>query len=114
MIYSMSSKGPVLTSDYRRFAMVHATATEDAFEEDLSFNDGAIEASDDDRTRYETLMKQVSGNAKYSLNNGISIPVIGRVTGTDLYKGIVYIPMTESHISALASTGFKASPEEYN
>ena len=48
------------------------------------------------------------------MDNGISIPGIGRLTGTDLYKGIIYIPMTESHISALASTGFKASPEEYN
>ena len=115
IIYTLDSNGkPILTSEYRRFALMKATAPENAFEEELNFNDGAIEATEDDRNRFESMMKQVTGNAKYSLDNGVSIPVIGRVSGTDLYKGILYVPMTESHISALASTGFKATPEEYN
>jgi hypothetical protein len=114
MIYSMGTNGPVLTSEYRRFAMMKATAPQEAFEEDLTFNDGVVEASEDDRNRFESMMKQVTGNSKYSLDNGISVPFFGRLTGTDLYKGTIYIPMSESHISALASTGFTASPEKYN
>lgn len=116
IIYTINGDGkPILTSEYRRFALMKATAPQTVFEEDVSLaNDGLVEATDDDRTRFEAMMKQVTGNEKYSLDNGISIWGIGRLSGTDLYKGTIYIPMTESHISALASTGFKASPEEYN
>ena len=94
--------------------MLHASAPENVFEEDPVFNDGVIEASEDDRSRFESMMKDVTNNNKYSLDNGISIPLVGRVSGTNLYKGIIYMPMTNSTISALASTGFKDKPTIYN
>ena len=112
IVYQKDGDGkPVLTSKYARFAMVDATATEDAFEDKATFNDGAIEVeSDKERTQFEQTMQAVSGNNKYKLDNGYGI--FGG--GTKLYKGIIYIPMVTNTISALGGTGYKGSPEEYN
>jgi hypothetical protein len=94
--------------------MLHASATDDAFAADeLNFDDGVVKASDDDRARFETTMREVTKNNKYKLDNGISTP-LGQISGQKLYKGMVYIPMSSSTISALASTGYKAAPEMYN
>jgi hypothetical protein len=48
IIYTQDGEGkPILTSDYRRFALLNGYATEDAFEdEDMTFNDGATEVDD--------------------------------------------------------------------
>lgn len=55
-------------------------------------------------------MKTITNNQKFSFDRkgwfGIS--------GQGLYKGILYIPMNTSMISALGSTGYKASPQSYN
>jgi len=114
IIYTTASNGkPILTSEYRRFAMLHATAPENAFEGDLTFNNGVIEAADNDRTRYEAMMKDITKDNKFSIDNGVGIGSL-RFGRTDLYRGMLYIPMSNSTISALASTKFKASPEDYN
>ena len=111
ILYTTDGDKPVITSSYARFAMVNATATKDAFEEDPNFNDGVREATDQERKQFESSMKQLSGNSKYTLNNGY---FGGRIGGDDLYTGIIYIPMGTSTISALSGTGYKAKGEEYN
>lgn len=111
ILYTTDGDKPVITSSYARFAMVNATATKDAFEEDPNFNDGVREATDQERKQFESSMKQLSGNSKYTLNNGYFGGLIG---GDDLYTGIIYIPMGTSTISALSGTGYKAKGEEYN
>lgn len=115
IIYNVDGNGkPILTSDYRRFAMLHGSATENAFEEDLNFNNGVVKASKDERNRFESMMKDVTKNDKYKLDDPTSALGVNLWGGTDLYKGIIYIPMSNSTISALASTKYKASPQEYN
>ena len=111
ILYTTDGDKPVITSSYARFAMVNATATKDAFEEDPNFNDGVREATDQERKQFESSMKQLSGDSKYTLNNGYFGGLIG---GDDLYTGIIYIPMGTSTISALSGTGYKAKGEEYN
>ena len=112
IIYSKDAGGkPVLTSKYRRFALLHATAPESSFEDDdPNFNDGIVEVEGKDIDRYESTMKTITNNQKFSFDRkgwfGIS--------GQGLYKGILYIPMNTSMISALGSTGYKASPQSYN
>ena len=109
ILYTTDGNKPVITSSYARFAMVNATATEDAFEEDPNFNDGVRKATDQERKQFESSMKQLSGDSKYTLNNGYF-----GIGGDDLYTGIIYIPMGTSTISALSGTGYKAKGEEYN
>jgi len=57
------------------------------------------------------MMQSLTKNPKYKLPRGIMGGVFG---GTDLYKGIVYIPMVTNTISALGGTGYKGTGSEYN
>lgn len=103
-----------LTSKYRRFALVHGTATADAFEGDMNFNDGAKEVTDPRaRSQYESMMKQVTNNQKFTLDNPTSIFGMNLWGGESLYEGTIYIPMVNDTISALGSTGYKTNPAEY-
>lgn len=111
ILYTTDGNKPIITSSYARFAMVNATATRNAFEEDPNFNDGVREATDQERKQFESSMKQLGGDSKYKLNNGYLGGLIG---GDELYTGIIYIPMSTSTISALGGTGYKAKGEEYN
>ena len=97
-----------LTARYARFAMVNATATEDAFEGDLTFGSGAMKVSDSrERKRFESNMRQ-AGNSKFSLDNGLA-PWIG-LDGDDLYKGTIFIPIYNNIWNAMATTNSKISP----
>ena len=108
IIYTQDGNGkPVLTSEYRRFAMLNGYATEDAFEGDITFNDGALEVDDDKELKqFEGMMQAVTKNEKYKLDRGW-------FSGTDLYKGVIYIPMNSSTITALGGTGYKGTVNEY-
>lgn len=108
IIYSTNGNGkPILTSEYRRFAMFNGYATPDAFEGDeLDFNDGALEVDDKkELNQFESMMQSVTKNEKYKLDRSWF--------GTDLYKGVVYIPMNNSTITALGGTGYKGTVDEY-
>ena len=109
IIYTNDGGKPVLTSQYRRFALLHATAPENSFEDDPNFNDGVIELDGKDIDRYESTMKTVTNNQKFKFDRKGML-----WGGQKLYKGILYIPMNTSMISALGSTGYKASPQDYN
>lgn len=109
IIYTTDGSGkPVLTARYRRFALLDGYATKDAFEgEDLSFNDGVEEVdSDKEQDQFEAMMREVTNNEKYKLER--------HWFSSDLYKGVVYIPMVESTLSALAGTSYKGKQSEYN
>lgn len=115
IIYTYDGSGkPQLTSEYRRFAMFTATATEDAFEDGVNFNNGVREASDAERDRFEVMMRQVTKDSKYKLDDPTEAFGIKLWGGTDLYTGILYVPMTNSHIAALAGTGYQADASVYN
>ena len=109
ILYNKNGDGkPILTSEYRRFAMLNGYATENAFEGDVNFNDGAIEVNDDkELDQFESMMQTITKNEKYKLDRGI-------FSGTDVYKGVIYIPMVSSTVAALAGTGYKASPQDFN
>lgn len=111
IVYNKDGSGkPILTSQYRRFAMFNGYATEDAFEGDMTFNDGAIEITDSKQLdQFESMMKSVSGNDKYKLDRGYGI--FGG--GTNVYQGVIYIPMITDTNSALAGTGYKAPIDTY-
>ena len=112
IIYTKDGNGnPTLTGEYARFAMVNATATEDAFGDNPEFNDGITKASDKEKDQFELMMQSLTKNPKYKLSRGIMGGVFG---GTDLYKGIIYIPMVTNTISALGGTGYKGTGSEYN
>lgn len=97
-----------LTSRYARFAMVNATAMEDAFEGDVNFDSGAVKVTDSkERKNFENNMR-FAGNEKFSLNNGIA-SWIG-LDGDDLYKGVVFIPMYNNIWNAMATSDSKVSP----
>jgi len=50
IIYTKDGNGnPTLTGEYARFAMVNASATEDAFGDNPEFNDGITKASDKEK-----------------------------------------------------------------
>lgn len=115
VMYTMQGNKPVITSEYARFAIVNGIGTEEAFGENPEFNDGIQEiSSDKEREQFESMMKQQSGNEKYKLDNGYSLFGFGSWGETKLYKGVIYIPMVTSNISALAGTGYKAKGDEYN
>lgn len=104
-----------LTGEYRRFAMVHGTATANAFEGDMNFNDGAKQITDSKaRSQYESMMRTVLKDPKFTLDNPTSVFGVDLWGGDDLYEGTIYIPMVNDTISALGGTGYKAKPSEYN
>lgn len=108
IIYTLDKEAkPVLTSSYARFAMLNATATQDAFLEEPEFNDGVREATNKERKQFESTMQSLSRNSKYKIDNGFW-------GGTKIYVGTIYIPMGNSVVSALGGTGYKAKPDEYN
>lgn len=107
IVYTISGNKPTLTNEYGRFAMLNGMATEDAFDEEPNFNDGVTEVSGKEREQFESMMQTVSDNKKFKLSNSW-------FGGTKVYKGIIYIPMVSSTISALGGTGYKASGDEYN
>lgn len=111
IIYKKDGTGKsVLSSEYRRFAMVDGMATDDAFEGDMTFNNGALEVEDDkELDQFETMMKAVTKNDKYKLDRGW----LG-FGGNQVHKGIIYIPMATNQVTALAGTGYKGTANEYN
>ena len=90
--------------------MVDGMATDDAFEGDMTFNNGALEVEDDkELDQFETMMKAVTKNDKYKLDRGW----LG-FGGNPVHKGIIYIPMATNQVTALAGTGYKGTANEYN
>ena len=116
IIYNKDGNGnPVLTSRYRRFAMIDGIAPEEAFEGDMEFNDGAISVDDEkEREQFESMMKTVTKNDKYKIDNGYSVFGQKLFGGTRLFKGVIYIPMSTNTVTALAGTGYKGTANEYN
>ena len=116
IIYNKDGNGnPVLTSRYRRFAMMDGMAPEEAFEGDMEFNDGAISVDDEkEREQFESMMKTVTKNDKYKIDNGYSVFGQKLFGGTRLFKGVIYIPMSTNTVTALAGTGYKGTANEYN
>jgi hypothetical protein len=52
------------------------------------------------------MMQAVTNDSKYKLDRSW-------FGGTDLYKGVIYIPMHTSTITALGGTGYKGKPSDY-
>jgi len=97
-----------LTANYARFAMVNATATKEAFDDDPTFGSGVMVVSDDnERANFENNMRKLSGNDKYNLSDGY---LFGAFKKDDLYKGTIFIPVYNNVWNALATTDSKISP----
>ena len=96
--------GPTqLTGNYMRFAVIQATASEDAFltKDGLSSNGTLTLVTDDNEIeKYVRLMQGITKDKKYSLDKpGISWG------NKDVYKGSIFIPITGDITDAALSGG---------
>jgi len=87
-----------------RFAVIQATASEDAFlnKEGLSSNKTLTLVSDEQEIdKYVRLMAEITKNKKYSLDR----PGIFSFGNKDVYKGSIFIPITGDITDATLAGG---------
>lgn len=95
------------TGAYRRFGMITATATKEAFLEDndLNISGMKIVESKNERDNYQSVRR--SSDEKYSINNGWGPWDWG---SDDLYRGTIFIPVRNNYFNAISSGGASTYP----
>ena len=93
-----------LTGNYMRFAVIQATASEDAFlyKEGLSSNKSLTLITDDSEIeKYKRLMSTITNDKKYSLKR----EGMFNFGNKDVYKGSIFIPITGDITDATLAGG---------
>lgn len=95
------------TGAYRRFGMITATATKEAFLEDNDLNISGMKTveSKNERDNYQSVRR--SSDEKYSINNGWGPWDWG---SDDLYRGTIFIPVRNNYFNAISSGGASTYP----
>lgn len=99
--YNSSNK---LSSNYMRFAVIQATASEDAFleKDGLSSNRTLTLVTDDNEIeKYERLMSEITKDKNYSLKKSEWY----KFGNKDIYKGSIFIPITGDITDAALAGG---------
>lgn len=106
--------GGHLTSQYRRFAIVSATASEDTFQDNQP-TIGVEAANDQQRKDYQNLVRGATGDKKYTVSNGFLLD-IGNIFGSadNVYNGNVYIPITDDFFNAESGSKNSFTPSRMN
>lgn len=95
------------TGAYRRFGMITATTTKEAFLEDNDLNISGMKTveSKNERDNYQSVRR--SSDEKYSINNGWGPWDWG---SDDLYRGTIFIPVRNNYFNAISSGGASTYP----
>ena len=95
------------THSYRRFGMITATATKEAFLEDNDLNISGMKtvSSKNERDNYQSVRR--GSDEKYSINNGWGPWDWG---SDDLYRGTIFIPVRNNYFNAISSGGTSTYP----
>lgn len=101
-----NGQGAILTN-YKKFGMINATALEQAFNTDVSFDDYLHETSDENVIANALTIINKSRGEKDRIDYDEK-SFIDSVFGTDydkVYKGTIFIPVNEDHFTATAGFG---------
>lgn len=101
-----NGQGAILTN-YKKFGMINATALEQAFNTDVSFDDYLQETSDENVIANALTIINKSRGEKDRIDYDEK-SFIDSVFGTDydkVYKGTIFIPVNEDHFTATAGFG---------
>ena len=95
------------TGAYRRFGMITATTTKEAFLEDNDLNISGMKTveSKNERDNYQSIRR--GSDEKYSINNGWGPWDWG---SDDLYRGTIFIPVRNNYFNAISSGGTSTYP----
>ena len=95
------------TGAYRRFGMITATATKEAFLEDNDLNISGMKTveSKNERDNYQSIRR--GSDEKYSINNGWGP---WDWFSDDLYRGTIFIPVRNNYFNAISSGGTSTYP----
>ena len=108
-----NSQGAVLTN-YKKFGMLNATALEQAFNTDVSFDDYLHETTDENIIENTLSILNKSRGEKDRIDFD-SKSFIDSVLGTDydhVYKGTIFIPVNEDYFTSTAGFGNYLTPQE--
>ena len=95
------------TGAYRRFGMITATTTKEAFLEDNDLNISGMKTveSKNERDNYQSIRR--GSDEKYSINNGWGP---WDWFSDDLYRGTIFIPVRNNYFNAISSGGTSTYP----